>query len=283
MELFENYNQFKMFGGGYSTIECNKITISTNPSLKKSYTSNVSWNNVASAFPYYRIYYILDGEGILHLNKDSDIILKKDNLYLISPFQVKNAEVYRPIRHYFLHFNAVKQTNHLLSVYQYKNQIDTSGNNYSILFNDILTAYNNTTPKNSFINNSILNYLISLFIDESREQVHINHILAPAVAYIEANITEKINIPKLAQIVHLTPNYFSTLFKKIMGTSPSYYILEKKLNLAATLILNGEMNITEISNYLNFTNSIYFSSIFKKYFGSSPQIWKKKQLPLIFP
>ncbi len=52
---------------------------------------------------------------------------------------------------------------------------------------------------------------------------------------------------------------------------------QEKIEVAAVMLLENKMNITETSYYLNFDNPLYFSNRFKKHMGISPLQWKKRQ------
>lgn len=48
------------------------------------------------------------------------------------------------------------------------------------------------------------------------------------------------------------------------------YINNEKLYYACELIRNTSMNISEIADYLGYSDVFYFSKLFKKKFGISP-------------
>ena len=52
-----------------------------------------------------------------------------------------------------------------------------------------------------------------------------------------------------------------------------YYSIQK-VNYAKKLIEEGNMSITKISNYLNYSSVYVFSRAFKNIFGISPKLYK---------
>lgn len=63
--------------------------------------------------------------------------------------------------------------------------------------------------------------------------------------------------------------------QSIRQMSPSEYIKEVRVNVAATLLAdNPDMAISEISDKTGFSNPKYFSKVFKSHFGMSPSDYR---------
>lgn len=71
-----------------------------------------------------------------------------------------------------------------------------------------------------------------------------------------------------------TKSHLIRTFKKEYGMTPYNYLLEHKLNTSKSLLRNTAMSITEISNYLGFSNCHYFSNFFSKRVGTSPKEYR---------
>ena len=62
-----------------------------------------------------------------------------------------------------------------------------------------------------------------------------------------------------------------------MGTTPSTYILERRLARAAErLSAAAEVSITDVAFDLGFNDSAYFARAFRQRFGVSPREWRRK-------
>ena len=62
-----------------------------------------------------------------------------------------------------------------------------------------------------------------------------------------------------------------------MGTTPSTYILERRLARAAErLSAAAEVSITDVAFELGFNDSAYFARAFRQRFGVSPREWRRK-------
>lgn len=69
--------------------------------------------------------------------------------------------------------------------------------------------------------------------------------------------------------------YIGRLFKAETGVSINQYYMKLKVNQAINLLHTSELNISQISDRLNYPNPYYFSKVFKKITGMSPKAYKK--------
>lgn len=95
--------------------------------------------------------------------------------------------------------------------------------------------------------------------------------------YIEHHLCETITLNQLADMVSLTPNYFSYLFKKLNGVSLCNYINAKRIEKATKLITakDHELSMLEIATNCGFNNTANFNKTFKKFKGFTPSELKK--------
>ena len=99
--------------------------------------------------------------------------------------------------------------------------------------------------------------------------------------YIIENFDKKINIEELSALIHTSPSTFYRQFKKSMNKNFSEFIVEVRVGHACKLLLNSDMDISEIcflSGYHQVTN---FNRQFKKLMGVTPTIYRKKQFKTI--
>lgn len=63
-----------------------------------------------------------------------------------------------------------------------------------------------------------------------------------------------------------------------MGTTPSAYILDERLQRAAErLLVAPEVSITEVAFELGFNDSAYFARCFRRRYGTSPREWRLRK------
>lgn len=99
--------------------------------------------------------------------------------------------------------------------------------------------------------------------------------LRPTLDYINENCGEKIYIETLAEMISVSPDYFTKVFKESIGKTPIDYINGVRVNRALELLSVTDTPINEIAEISGFANSNYFHKIFKQYMSTSPLAYRK--------
>lgn len=99
--------------------------------------------------------------------------------------------------------------------------------------------------------------------------------LRPVVDYISAHCGEKIYIDTLAEMITVSPDYFTKMFKDSIGKTPIDYINGIRINFALALLSETDTPVNEIAEKLGFANPNYFHKIFKQYMVTSPLAYRK--------
>lgn len=99
--------------------------------------------------------------------------------------------------------------------------------------------------------------------------------LEAIIQYIDNHLADNITVEELAKQVYLHPNYFIMFFKGIMGSSPIQYVNNRRMDLAKTLLLQPECNVSEVASKVGM-QIYYFSRMFKSYTGLSPSRFRKQ-------
>lgn len=98
------------------------------------------------------------------------------------------------------------------------------------------------------------------------------HRLKPLLTYIESYYTEPLSLETLAQVIHITPQYLCTLFKKTTTHTVSEYVNLLRIKKSKELLLtHKEMQIKEVSMLVGFLDNSYFCATFRKVEHMSPQ------------
>lgn len=94
--------------------------------------------------------------------------------------------------------------------------------------------------------------------------------------YIEENVHNRIKVSEIAKVVFLSPEYLSVKFHRAVGETIPSYINRVKIEKAKELLVQSDMPIGEISEYLAFSSQSYFQNIFKKYCAVTPKEYREK-------
>jgi AraC-like DNA-binding protein len=93
--------------------------------------------------------------------------------------------------------------------------------------------------------------------------------------YIQKNIQKRFSSAELAKELKMNTDYFSRQFKKSFKLSPREYIKQERIRRAASLLIETNMNISELANFLGYEDIYQFSQQFKKVFNKSPNNYRK--------
>ena len=89
--------------------------------------------------------------------------------------------------------------------------------------------------------------------------------------YIDENYMNEIRLSELAQSMHLSRSYLSSLFAKNLGTSFQHYLIDVRMHKAADLIRTGKYPLVQIAQMVGYQDYAQFSKMYKKVHGQSPR------------
>ena len=103
--------------------------------------------------------------------------------------------------------------------------------------------------------------------DKSLRLVQVNRIL-PALKLIETRLDSVLKVEALAAVCSLSRNGFSR-------PSPLRYINGKRLEIAMSKLVYGDLPIAEIARSVGFCDQFHFSKTFRAETGESPSQYRK--------
>jgi AraC family transcriptional regulator, L-arginine-responsive activator len=102
--------------------------------------------------------------------------------------------------------------------------------------------------------------------------------LSEAVTLMEANIEEPLSTDDIAQLVGLSRRQLERLFKQYLGSLPSRYYLELRLQRARQLLLETNHSIVQVGLMCGFSSGSHFSTAFGTLFGNTPREERQRKL-----
>lgn len=97
-------------------------------------------------------------------------------------------------------------------------------------------------------------------------------------AYIERNIAQPIRVPDLSALVSRTESHFSRAFKRSFGVSPHAYLVRRRIELAAQLMIESTTPLSQIALKCGFSDQAHLCRQFKKHMGAAPTAWRRVRM-----
>lgn len=92
--------------------------------------------------------------------------------------------------------------------------------------------------------------------------------------FLESRYTDLDSIAEAARACHVSPEYFSRLFRKHTGTTAERYLKKLRLNQAVRLLQQSGFSVKEIALRVGFKDQFHFSKAFKSAHGVSPSAFR---------
>lgn len=265
-------------------------------------THHADWNWQKVSSPFIRIFYIVEGEAMLHLPEE-DVLLKPGYMYMIPAFVIHSYECHGIFKLYYIHmYEGFKNEVNLQDTYELPTEV-RAGNSIRQLFEYVSSQYPDAMlpepdPKSYDTSAQTSNYverymnmelwekmelrgamlmIMSHFIREAKPHIWTSdERMKQVLRYIHEHIADKIDVEDLANLASITKTYFIRLFKQEFGLSPVQYINLKKVERAQLLLYTTDCSVKEVAYKLGFSDHSYFIRLFHKVAGITPQEYRRQ-------
>jgi AraC-like DNA-binding protein len=266
---------------------------------------NEKWNYPNVISPYFRIYYIDEGEGYV-LTKQERVKLEQGFLYIIPSFTLCHLFCDGHLSQYFIHFfeesadgisifednrRVIKAQASETDVVNFRKLLEINpgrginrSDNPNVYEKNVY--YKNYQELNNTVGDSvyfetqgIILQLISRFLNsrryKSKTSDPVPSKILDAARYIQLNLSQNLTVNYLASRANLHQDYFSRLFFKYTGQRPLTYLHEKRIERAQYLIATTALSFSAIAEKTGFENLPHFAKVFKKVTSLTPGHYKR--------
>lgn len=94
---------------------------------------------------------------------------------------------------------------------------------------------------------------------------------------MEANYMYNLSLKEYANIANRSLATFKREFRKVFDTTPTHWLMQKRLVYATTLLNTTDKSIADVLLESGFENSSHFSRVFKDKFGVPPVSYRKQR------
>jgi two-component system response regulator YesN len=154
------------------------------------------------------------------------------------------------------------------------NLSEAFGEGYN-LFTDLF-RFNDLNEIKSWLKNICMKIMETISL--GRQDIS-KTIVKDAKEFIDSHYTEsELGINDVCSFLHISPTYFSSIFKKETKTTFVNYLTQVRMNAAKELLKSTNMKAFEIAEKVGYSEPNYFSYSFKKNFGVSPSEFRNNSL-----
>ena len=97
-----------------------------------------------------------------------------------------------------------------------------------------------------------------------------NSYIRKALRFIADNYFEHLELAAVADFVQLSPSYFSSLFRQVVGMNFREYLCSVRVEESKRLLLSTDFALADIAVSVGFPDQSYYCKIFKRIVGISP-------------
>lgn len=102
-------------------------------------------------------------------------------------------------------------------------------------------------------------------------------LMQDVVAYIDQNFMKDLSVNELADIFHISPSYFSILFKRMKQETFLKYLTRVRMIKAKELLLNRKLSIQTVAEMVGYQSARYFTKLFHDSFGMYPSDYRRSE------
>ncbi|MDF2720525.1 MAG: AraC family transcriptional regulator [Paenibacillus sp.] len=256
-------------------------------SLKAVYTERVAgnWRGIRQRIAANHILILVTNGECIYTIEGNDLHLKRGDALYVPEGVIRSARrSHSHLQWHVAHFHVEEsletsipllRNNHYLHIQLLNN--DYLKNRFSYLIQHWLRK----PVYHEAIYHCVLLEMLAVIngeIDSRNVTTKSYSIVLEVQSYIMKHYQTEIEISALAQLVERTPNYISTIFRRVTGQTITEYVQRIRIAEACNMLNQSHMSMSEISDYLGFCDQSYFNKVFRKITGLSPSVYVREQM-----
>jgi AraC family transcriptional regulator len=95
------------------------------------------------------------------------------------------------------------------------------------------------------------------------------------ITHVEANLSRRIRVQELAQLLGLSASHFCRAFKCAFGASPHDYVLRRRIEVAQAMMLTTSEPLRSIAANCGMCDQQHFTRSFRRIVGETPLMWRR--------
>jgi AraC family transcriptional regulator len=103
--------------------------------------------------------------------------------------------------------------------------------------------------------------------------------LRHVIEYLEAHISQRVELATLSTLVGLSQSHFSHAFRVSTGVAPYRWQLEARIRRAQRLLLETPTSLEQVAEATGFADAVHFGRTFRRLTGTPPAAWRHDRHP----
>ena len=99
--------------------------------------------------------------------------------------------------------------------------------------------------------------------------------LKQVLSFIEENLSEELSLEQIAAVARVSASHLKSVFRKAMGTSVHQYVIQRRVELAKSMLQQDDHSMTEIALAAGFAHQSHLARHMRRLLGASPRDVKR--------
>jgi AraC family transcriptional regulator len=92
--------------------------------------------------------------------------------------------------------------------------------------------------------------------------------------FVEQHLAEPLRVSDLSALINLSEGHFSRAFKRRFGIPPHTYLLHRRIQRSARLMLDSRLSLSQIALNCGFSDQAHLNRVFRRLMGTTPAAWR---------
>lgn len=117
---------------------------------------------------------------------------------------------------------------------------------------------------------------VSRLLDAAATERESNPV-SEVIRYVRERMSEPLTVADMAHQARMSPSALTNVFAEATGMGPYQFVKRMRLDRASALLMQEDMNVSEVSRQVGYTSLSHFINEFKRYYGSTPRAYAEAQ------
>ncbi len=236
--------------------------------------TRIEGNKQSRSYNYYSLHYVLNGKGFFTINRKT-YSLKSGDFFLL-PMGVELSyypDENEPWSYFWFDFDGKKAADYVSQMgFSQDNPVIKEANYADFAsFIGFLNELDSLNSNKYFLALSVFYKIMFSLSNNSYNQT-----AADAKRIIDSNFSNPdFDIDNLCSSIGISHSHLCKIFKEQYNITVKKHIINKRLQLAKSLLMDTEFNIKTIAYTCGYKDEIHFVKVFKKEFLSTPKEFRR--------